>query len=262
MSQLWALLVAIEDYQQPDWLPVAGALTDSQNVFQYLADDMGVPEDHILQLHNSTATRSGIISAIHDHLIDNPTISKGDAILFYYAGYGSYMKAPTSKDAENDSNEMVEVILPYDEGATDTKTGSPICAIPDYTLAALFDLVAARHGNNITIILDCCSNEYVTSAKSVVISQGEALEVTPRSIDPRHLTPLALDLDRDIITQALSIRKPVVNGNARRGMLRALRPEHVLLTACRVKEQAQGSDSFGGIFTTLWLRAMRSDLRP
>ena len=75
MSQLWALLVAIEDYQQPDWLPVAGALTDSQNVFQYLADDMGVPEDHILQLHNSTATRSGIISAIHDHLIDNPTIS-------------------------------------------------------------------------------------------------------------------------------------------------------------------------------------------
>ena len=85
MSQpppLWALLVAVDDYPDADAHPPVGAIVDSQIVFSHLTVDMGVPEDHIIGLYNNEATRARIISTFQTHLIDNPEIKKGDAILF------------------------------------------------------------------------------------------------------------------------------------------------------------------------------------
>ena len=68
MSQrpsLWALIVAINEYPNTTTHPRVGAIVDSENVFQYLISDspgMGVPQNHIVRLHDAAATRAEIIS--------------------------------------------------------------------------------------------------------------------------------------------------------------------------------------------------------
>ena len=133
---LYALLVGIDTYPDTYTRPCTGATVDLQNVSEYLTgENMNVPRDHILSLHNDNATRTAIISAFREHLIDNPKIKKGDAILFYYSGHGGYLKAPTGwiivKGAGDDPDDMIEVILPHDEGVEDPLTGIPTYAIPD-----------------------------------------------------------------------------------------------------------------------------------
>ncbi|KAI0083700.1 hypothetical protein BDY19DRAFT_975941 [Irpex rosettiformis] len=254
MPQLWALIVAIDEYKDSERNPASGALTDSKNVFEYLtgAKHMGVPEDHIRRLHNSEATRAGIITSFREHLIENCRISKGDAILFYYAGHGSYVKAPDGWTVGN-SDDKVEVILPYDEGFTYPDDHSPTYAIPDRTLAALINLAAARHGDNITVVLDCCSSGHGTRGESPLLFQGDVL--VSRDVDPDAVAPLPPTLDHDLVPSLSS-------QGGRRGRLRALGLNHVLLAACKSREQAQGTNGFGGFLTTLWLCAMRTNLRP
>ncbi|KAI0083559.1 hypothetical protein BDY19DRAFT_651560 [Irpex rosettiformis] len=248
MPQLWALLVAIENYLSPTWPPVADALADSQNVFRYLTSDMGIPEDHILCLNNANATRAGIISAFREHLVDNPRISKGDAILFYYSGHGSYIKSPegwtTVKLPGGDSNDMVEGILPYDEGFKYPHANTPTYPIPDRTLAALVDLAAASHGDNITIALECSPNGSTANA------------------NPEYPSPLPPTLDHGLVSLVSSSRKPNARRNVRQGRFPALRTDYVLLAACKLGEKAHRVNGRGGLFTTLWLCAMRADLRP
>ena len=92
----WALLVGIDTYPDMSTRSRTGATAGLQSVFRYLTgEDMKVPQDHIAGLHNGAATRTAIISASREHLIDNSMIKKGDANLFYYSGHGSYIKAST-----------------------------------------------------------------------------------------------------------------------------------------------------------------------
>ncbi|KAI0825525.1 hypothetical protein BC629DRAFT_5088 [Irpex lacteus] len=267
MPTLWALLVGIRNYPLQDWPPAAGAHSDLRNVFKYLTHDMNTPQEHILRLQDDAATREGIISTFKSHLIDNPKISRGDALLFYYSGHGSYVKAPTGwtivKGVGDDrSDDMIEVILPYDENAPNSHDGSPTCAIPDRTLAAFLDAAAAKHGRNITVILDCCSSGHGTRADTRLQLDGE--DLISRDIDPSRLTQLPADLDHDLVAQ-LNPEQPDagVHVNNRRGRFPALGANHVLLAACKPREQAQGTDGFGGILTTLWLSAMRNkSVRP
>ncbi|KAI0089745.1 hypothetical protein BDY19DRAFT_888756, partial [Irpex rosettiformis] len=170
MPSLWALVVSIKDYGYPrqGWAAVDGAHIDAANVKKYLQESMKVPPDHIRHLIDGQASRVKIISTFTDHLIHNPHIKKGDALLFYYSGHGSYVKTPIGwtvvegKTGDEALDDMVEVILPWDEGGLDKVTGSPIHAIPDRTLAILIDQAAELHGNNITIVLDCCSSGHGT----------------------------------------------------------------------------------------------------
>lgn len=224
---------------------------------------MHVPEDHIIRLHDAAATRKAIVSQFQSHLIRNPEIKQGDAILFYYSGHGSYVTPPSGwtivKGAGDQSDDKVEVILPHDEGVTDPETGLPAYAIPDRTLAALIDSAAARHGDNITVILDCCSSGHGTRADTHILFEGERLVC--RSVDEEHLTPLPPDLDHDLVSH-ISAQGISAYGTGRRGRLRALGTNHVLLAACRAREQARATPVTGGFLTNFWLGFMRGDTRP
>lgn len=265
--RIWALIVGIKYYSNKAWSSADGAEDDVRNVCDFLANSLKIPDDYILRLVNGQATRREIISAFKKHLIENPRIQSGDAILFHFSGHGSYLKAPANwavveaKTGDDNFDNMVEVILPHDEGV-----GSPpACGIPDRTLAALIDQAAARHGSNITVVLDCCSSGHGTRSMGAMLLDGKKL--ARRDIEPSLLVPLPHDLDHSLLSTtthghltSLSER-PIAK---RVGRFRALSGgNHVLLAACKPRERAFGADAIGGILTNLWISAMKSsNLRP
>jgi hypothetical protein len=257
--KLWALIVTIEEYKTRDHKSLPGAHKDGDDTTKYLQECLNVPESHILHLRDHEASRNGIISAFHTHLIDNPNIAKGDAILFHYSGHGSFMPAPPGwtvveeKTGDATKDNMVEVIIPHDEGLPDPKTGNPICGIPDRTLAALINKAAIKYGNNITIVLDCCSSGHGTREGREAGDTGDLddEELVVRAIDPKSLAPLQGDLDEELLARSLPERP-----KERRGRIKALAADHVLMAACGPREQARGGKN-GGIFTRLWLKNLR-----
>jgi len=233
MPDLWALVVSIETYAHPDWPRVKGAANDGARTVAYLQTDKNVPPSHILRLQDASATRAEIIASFKKHLVDNPEIKGGDAILFHFSGHGSRCDAPKDwpvlevKGEEEEAVEdetkgpKVETITPYDESMLD-EHGTPICGIPDRTLAVLLDLVAEKHGDNITVVLDCCHSGHGT--------RGDDEEENPfqaRGLDSSRVTPLSQDVDKHIWDlQAPARRQP------RKGAFTERRSKsHVLMAA-------------------------------
>ncbi|KAG6850961.1 hypothetical protein H0H93_005830 [Arthromyces matolae] len=89
------------------------------------------------------------------HLINNPAIDQGDALLVYFAGHGSTIPAPKGwYGGVSPENRDVQVICPYDH---DTKQfGKRVAGISDRSMLALLNELARVKGNNITFIADCC----------------------------------------------------------------------------------------------------------
>jgi hypothetical protein len=113
----------------------------------FLTSDLHVPSDHIINLRNNDASRQGIIQGFQK-LRDDPRIQKGDPILIYYAGHGGLSKAPEEWKARCGANE-VQVIFSFDYGIEDQGSAMPINCIPDQTIAALLNELAAVKGDNI-----------------------------------------------------------------------------------------------------------------
>lgn len=194
--------------------PIIGSVQDLKNVYDYLTNDLGVPEDHIVTLRNEQATRAGIINAFIAHLVDNDRISKGDAILFHFSGHGSRGPAPSSWPVNwmniDDDNRDLEFIVPfdgvrradllfgYDRGASPAVSG-----IPDRTLGALLRKAAKRHGNNITVVLDCCHSGHCTRSSS-----SSGVDYQARGISPALVGQLTDETDREIWGNEPSIEEP------------------------------------------------------
>ncbi|KAI0820974.1 hypothetical protein BC629DRAFT_413695 [Irpex lacteus] len=264
MPRLWALIISIECYVNPSWPPVDGAHIDGRNTLNYLTEDLNVPEDRIVYLKDAEATRNNIIATFQSHLIDNSRIQRGDAILLHYSGHGSFLKAPAGwtvveeKSGDENRDDLLEVIIPWDEGTMDSATGYPTCGIPDRTLAALINRAANAHGNNITVVLDCCCSGHGTRGGDQGRSSDDEEELRPRAVDPSLLSPLYTELD-----EGLGVKTPFTVSKANRGRVKALNADHVLMAACGSREEAMGGAKSGGIFTRSWLSALRrKDIYP
>jgi hypothetical protein len=111
----------------------------------FLQFKLDVPQSQITVLENERATRSGILKAI-EALRQDSKIKLFDPILIYYAGHGCKVRSPIA-DLGN-SEAKTECLVPWDvcKGTPDKKEIPPI---PDYTIAALLDELAAEKGNNI-----------------------------------------------------------------------------------------------------------------
>lgn len=184
--------------------PIIGSVQDLKNVHHYLTNDLGVPEDHIFALKNQEATRAGIINAFFTHLIDNERITKGDAMLFHFSGHGSRGPAPASWPMNwmniDEDNRDLEFIVPFDGVRRadllfgyDRGTSPAVSGIPDRTLGALLRKAAKRHGNNITVVLDCCHSGHCTRSSS-----STGVDYQARGISPALVGKLQEDTDRDI----------------------------------------------------------------
>jgi Caspase domain len=143
--QAFALLIAINKYKNPEIRELSGCVNDCNKMRNYLTSRRGVPESHIIVLTNEAATRQAILSNFESHLVQNPRIKKGDAIIFYYAGHGSRVEAPSGWFT---GDNKMETICPYDE-RTRNSTDELIHGIPDRTIDALFRRLASHKGDNI-----------------------------------------------------------------------------------------------------------------
>jgi hypothetical protein len=147
--QIFALIIGINKYKNQEIPELSGCVNDCNNILHFLTSYLCVPQDHIVVLTNEAATRHAILSSFENHLIQNSRIKKGDAMLFFYAGHGSRVEAPSGWLA---GDGMIETICPCDErmrGATDDF----IHGIPDLTIDGLMRRLAFHKGDNIVCAL-------------------------------------------------------------------------------------------------------------
>ncbi|KAG9100183.1 hypothetical protein FRC06_004458 [Ceratobasidium sp. 370] len=266
LSNLYGLIIGVDNYKHSKYhLPLGGCVSDATAVFDYLARDLGVPENQLLCLFDGKATRKEILNAFLQHLVENENINHSDPIVIYFAGYGTRQKAP-AEWCSHSSDELTEFILPYDAGLEEGsgRLGPGYThGIPGKTLGALIYRLSQVKGDNITVILDCCFS-----------GSGTGGRVRERySYDPdAPLVPLTLD------ENLLDTLLPKSSTQARRATMvkrvscnlsipsQAPSPEtHVLLASCKNEEQAQEvqdanqlpHSSSAGLFTTVLLKTLR-----
>ena len=150
-SRLFALLIGIDDYKSGRIWNLEACADDARRIRQWLVHDLQVPSNNIALLLNREATKRRIEDVFMSHLVNNPAISQGDALLVYFAGHGSNMPAP--RDWCEGKPRHVQVLCPYDHD-----TNSPegrVAGISDRSLCSMLAELSAVKGDNITLILDC-----------------------------------------------------------------------------------------------------------
>ena len=143
-ARLFALIIGINKYQDENIRNLEACIRDSENVCNFLTESLHANPLNIRHLRDSEATRKGILSAFEEHLINNQEIQQNDAIVFYFAGHGSY-EIPEEKYF---AGSKMETICPYDD-----RTG--VRGIPDRTFASLMRRLAVLKGNNIVSVVIC-----------------------------------------------------------------------------------------------------------
>ncbi|KAJ6464605.1 hypothetical protein DFH09DRAFT_1488908 [Mycena vulgaris] len=122
----------------------------ADSISAFLVDSLGVPPANVINLRNASSKCADILGALKS-IRDDPRIIKDDnAILIYFAGHGGRQETPPgwySVDGQ------IEIICP-----SDISDSRAIVGIPDRTIAFLINEIAKAKGDNITLILDCCSS--------------------------------------------------------------------------------------------------------
>lgn len=213
-SSLWALLIGIDEYRDEYVAKynLRGCVNDVEAMRIFLANQLGVPDDHIRVLTNQDATRTAILRAFQEFLIDNPAIATGDQIFFHFSGHGSQMRDPTGVEPDGYNETLV---------AYDSRTPG-VYDIPDKTLAVLLDRLAAHKGDHITVILDCCHSG--SGTRRIELPGMPRVRLAPA--DDR-LPPL--DLDADLLA-GTPTRQAGPSGWAFQDF------PYVLLASCRDRE--------------------------
>ncbi|KAF7793915.1 hypothetical protein EIP86_005037 [Pleurotus ostreatoroseus] len=151
-SRVFALIIGIDKYKFSNIWNLESCVDDAQSIKRWLSHDLHVPREQIRLLTDSQATKQAIEDSFMSHLVNNPAIEEGDAILIYFAGHGGTIPSP--RGWYTDGMKDVQVLCPYDH---DTKSSNGrIAGISDRSFHAMLKDLSAAKGNNITVILDCC----------------------------------------------------------------------------------------------------------
>ena len=113
-ARLFALIVGIDKYKSGNIWDLETCVNDAQSIKRWLTHDLHVPRDRICLLTDKQATQRNIEDSFMKHLVNNPAIEPGDAIIFYFAGHGSSLRAPKGWFGHN--SKSVEVLcsqIPY-----------------------------------------------------------------------------------------------------------------------------------------------------
>lgn len=160
-NSFFAVTIGINQYKynHPKYLPnLNGCVGDADAMRDYLIS-LEVPDTNIHNLRDEGATRTKIIDAFKD-LATDKRINKGDPIVIFFAGHGVEARAP---EEWNNDRAPIQMRTTYNFN-WDTSPEMEEQGIPDITLAALLNDIAAAKGNNITVIFDSCHSGSGTRA--------------------------------------------------------------------------------------------------
>ena len=244
-GQVFALLVGIDKYQAGNIWNLDAAVDDARSIERWLTSDLQVPRDHICTLLDAQATKRNIEERFMSHLLNNLAIEPGDAIIVYFAGHGSSIRAPPGWFDR--ARGEVSVLCTYDY---DTKLpkGQTNTGISDRSLHAMLQDLSRVKGDNITLILDTCFCLPPTSNDDP--KERRFTRYTPT----RKATPE--DLLAGLWSTASSHKAEPV---ARRGFTGVSSESHVILAACS-SGWAATERKDGGNFTRALLAL--KDARP
>ncbi|EIM81278.1 uncharacterized protein STEHIDRAFT_162258 [Stereum hirsutum FP-91666 SS1] len=261
-SRVFALIIGIDTYVSHKIANLSACVSDALRIRNWLVDDLDVPAENTCVLLNDKATKQHIENAFMTHLVSNPQIERGDAILVYFAGHGSSVPAPDgwcSGDAER-----VEVLCTHDHdtipaGASSVE-GARISGLTDWSLHAMLRDLCSSKGDNVVVMLDCCFNpvrdKLKTRKPGNLNRRRRSIRWTPTS---DNVTPE--DLYAGLWPSALAnggIPTTTSQGQSR-GFAQEAVP-YVTLLACSPGERTVEDHKFGGRFTSAFLEAIEEDV--
>jgi len=241
-TRIFALIIGIDSYKSGSIWNLHGCVEDAKKIKRWLTDNLNVPKDQICLLLDKQATKQNIEEYFMQHLVANPCIEKGDAILIYFAGHGSSLRAPTDWHQRGSKVATVQLLCPYDH---DTKSsGGRISGISDRSFHAMINDLSASKGDNITLFLDCCFAPTQTLGDS--FRDRSVIRCTPTS------KATSDDLYRDLWPSARGIIQA-----SKQGFFQQDVRSHVTLIASSARGKAV-EDKAGGKFTTAFLHSVTS----
>ena len=234
MKTLYALLAAINEYQYITSLDAA--VYDMERVKTYLQKFAGPAfQIKLKTLENSQATKSGIVSAFEEQLIQTRP-KKGDVVFFYYSGHGGLEEADPVfwKSA---FNKRLENIACHDGNLSNGKG-----FLADKELRWLISRAAAG-GAHVVTIFDCCH--------AGDNPRGYKTDDIPKA--KKRLAGVSKQRDWNDFIFAGELKKEALAGTS----LDAALPQgkHVSIAACESHESAFEIID-GGIFTTGLLQTL------
>ncbi|KAF5384355.1 hypothetical protein D9615_003158 [Tricholomella constricta] len=248
LPKIFALVIGINSYSSPEFGDLTAAVGDADRFEDFLRDKLDVSESNIMNLRDEQATRAAIIEAFIA-LRDDPRIVKDNAaIIIYFAGHGACVSKPKEWADWVTASGEIEVMCPSDMDAQASSEEEPVLGIPDRTISVLLNHISELKGNNITLILDCCSSGGLNR-------QGAAFGPTSEGYVPRQVfnaPSIPSNCDEKIPSKDSARGISVAVGFS--GKHHA---SHVLLAACG-REQVAYEDprTNSGIFTTSLLRTL------
>ncbi|KAJ1301222.1 hypothetical protein OPQ81_003631 [Rhizoctonia solani] len=261
IHKLHCLLIGIDNYPKLNFL--RGAVADANAMEKFLTFDLSIPSEHIIILRNEEVTRLRILQEFQA-LWQNKDIHHGDPILIYYAGHGGLRDANNEWKARYGS-QQIQVIFPFDYLQEDLSPQNPesplVNSIPDRIVATLLNELAAKKGNNVTVIFDSCHSASGTREVDDESSQ-DATEQDQRYRSAEATLDIPCNIDDDLfafygIDPSLRVKQP----RDAQLLLYTDQASHVHLAACGIDEKALEQDG-GGIFTTELLKKIRTTQHP
>ncbi|TFK31409.1 caspase domain-containing protein [Crucibulum laeve] len=251
-SQIFALVIGINKYNCEEYPNLSAATKDANAFENFLLTRMAVPKANIVNLRDDQATRDGILAGF-TALRDNVNIRKDEAaIVIYYAGHGARVDKPEEWEDWATSGGQIEMMCPCDIGTVASGKGSEeemVNGIPDRTISVLLNHLSDVKGDNITLILDCCSSAGINRSSTTPTPIQEGL--VPRRITNAPRMPAGCD--RRIWSRGSGTRSIGVA----QGFSGKFHASHVLLAACGRDQSAYEDPKTGsGLFTQALLKIL------
>ncbi len=145
-----AVVIAVDEYKDPQISTLKGCVNDGIEMVKVLKEYMGFADNEIKFLKNAQATRSGILNAFEEWLINGT--KAGDKIFIYYGGHGSHYW-DTNGDEKNESPALDEALCPYDTDKSLDNPDKKMNMIIDDEIGEILDRLKGRL---IVMVLDSC----------------------------------------------------------------------------------------------------------
>ncbi|EFI27919.1 hypothetical protein CC1G_14410 [Coprinopsis cinerea okayama7 len=209
---MFTIIIGINKYRpECGFKELHGAVNDAREVYKFLVAELGVPKEQIIFLTDEQASRDNIRKAFR-RLRDDKRVERDDPILVYFAGHGAEIVCT--------SGARIQAIVPQDYKCDGP---NPVPPVLDLDLAAYLNSLSGKHGNNITVIFDCCHSGSGTRGAE---SGGDPLAQV-RGGEVLHGLPFDfVQGDTTEASRGMSIAKGFTDRDTR---------SHVLLAACSAR---------------------------